>query len=113
MNKEEILKIVEELKESVRYKTIIPNEERKEWKREYDALQGLLDLYYKQQKEIEELRKKNEPQPDCAESVERTEEMVNMIWVNHNYISKDKIKELKEIDNIDLIHFKIKELLGE
>lgn len=36
-----------------------------------------------------------------------------MKWVNYNYISKDKIKELREIDNIDLIQFKIKELLGE
>lgn len=53
-------------------------------------------LILKQQKEIEELKKKNEPQPDCAEPVERTEKMVNMKWVNYNYISKDKIKELKE-----------------
>ena len=76
----------------------------------------ILDLEFeikKQQKEIEELRKKNEPQPDCAEPIERTEEMVNMKWVNYNYISKNKIKELREIDNIDLIQFKIKELLGE
>ena len=29
------------------------------------------------------------------------------------YISKDKIRELLQFDNIDLIHFKIKELLEE
>ncbi len=79
----------------------------------YDAIQTVLNLIKKQQKEIEELRKKNKPQSDCAEPVERTEKMVNMRWVNYNYISKDKIKELREIDNIDLIQFKIKELLGE
>lgn len=79
----------------------------------YDAIQIVLNLIKKQQKEIEELKKENEPQPDCAEPIERTEEMVNMKWVNYNYISKDKIKELREIDNIDLIQFKIKELLGE
>lgn len=77
------------------------------------AIKIVLNLIKKQSKEIEELRKKNEPQSDCEETVERTEEMVNMMWVNYNYISKDKIKELREIDNIDLIQFKIKELLGE
>ena len=105
---------------------LIENEQKgnKNWEEIYDEDQNyigelndkILDLEFKikkQQKEIEELKKKNEPQPDCAETVERTEEMVNMMWVNYNYVNKDKIKELKEIDNIDLIQFKIKELLGE
>ena len=34
-------------------------------------------------------------------------------YIKDNYISKDKIKELREIDNIDLIQFKIRELLEE
>ncbi len=34
------------------------------------------------------------------------------IYVDLRYL-QDKLKELKEIDNIDLIHFKIKELLEE
>lgn len=34
------------------------------------------------------------------------------IYVDLKYL-QDKLKELKEIDNIDLIHFKIKELLEE
>jgi len=105
---------------------LIENEQKgnKNWEEIYDEDQNyigelndkILDLEFKikkQKKEIEELRKKNEPQPDCEEPVERTEEMVNVKWVNYNYISKDKIKELREIDNIDLIQFKIKELLGE
>ena len=63
----------------------------------------ILNLIEKQSKEIEELKEKNKPQPDCAEPVERTEEMVNMKWVNYNYISKDKIKAkiepvLKQLD---------------
>ena len=34
------------------------------------------------------------------------------IYVDLKYL-QDKLKELQEIDNIDLIHFKIKELLEE
>jgi len=34
------------------------------------------------------------------------------IYVDLKYL-QDKLEELKEIDNIDLIHFKIKELLEE
>lgn len=34
------------------------------------------------------------------------------IYVDLKYL-QDKLKELKEIDNIDLVHFKIKELLEE
>ena len=34
------------------------------------------------------------------------------IYVDLKYL-EDKLKELKEIDNIDLIHFKIKQLLEE
>ena len=54
--------------------------------------------FKRQEKEIEELKKKNKPQPDCAEPIERIEEMVNMRWVNHKYISKDKILELLGIE---------------
>lgn len=34
-------------------------------------------------------------------------------YVELNFISKDKIRELREIDNIDYLQFKLKELLGE
>ena len=34
-------------------------------------------------------------------------------YIDDNYIPKSKVRELREIDNIDLIHFKIKELLQE
>lgn len=53
------------------------------------------------QKEIEELNQEKEYLNCIIESDE------------DNYINKDKIKELREIDNIDLIQFKLKELLGE
>lgn len=57
-----------------------------------EKLQGLLDLYNKE-------KEKNKPQPDCEEPQERTEEMVNIKWVNYNYISKDKIREkIKELE---------------
>lgn len=55
----------------------------------------------KQQKKIEELKKNNETQPDCVEPVEKTEEMVNMRWVNHRFISKDKLKEILGIEETD------------
>ena len=59
---------------------------------------GLKAKIDEQSKEIEELKEKNKPEPDCAEPIERTEEMVNMKWVNHNYIRKDKIKaKIEEI----------------
>ncbi len=41
-----------------------------------------------------------------------SKEWFNNGYFEEHYISKDKIKELREIDNIDLIQFKIKELLG-
>ena len=46
--------------------------------------------------------------PDCAEPVEKTEEMVNMNYVKHNYIPKSKIK--KYIDKIqkELNKYKVK-----
>lgn len=48
--------------------------------------------------ELEKEKEKNKPQPDCAEPVERAEEMVNMRWVNHRFISKDKLKEILGIE---------------
>jgi len=102
MNEEKILKIMEELKENVRYKTIVPNEERNEWKREFDAIQGLLDLYYKQQKEIEELEDKNKTlerllQGNLYEMYKYYRELANSYQAN--CISKDKIKEkIEELD---------------
>ena len=61
----------------------------------------VLNLIEKKQKEIEELKKNNETQPDCVETVEKTEEMVNMRWVNHRFISKDKLKEILGIEETD------------
>lgn len=63
-----------------------------------NACKEAKSLIEKQQKEIEELKKNNETQPDCVEPVEKTEEMVNMRWVNHRFISKDKIKEILGIE---------------
>lgn len=66
-----------------------------------DLLKYKSDKIEKQSKEIEELKKNNETQPDCVETVEKTEEMVNMRWVNHRFISKDKIKEILGIEETD------------
>ena len=63
--------------------------------------QNVLNVINKQQKEIEELKQEKEYLNCIIESDE------------DNYINKDKIRELREIDNIDLIQFKIKELLEE
>lgn len=62
-----------------------------------EYIEGLLDLY-QQEKE------KNEILEDTLN---------NNIDIRKYWISKDKIKELREIDNIDLIQFKIRELLEE
>lgn len=73
------------------------------------------NLVEKQQKEIE--NRLNEIK--CLYNFisireERIDELVEINEkYNDLYISKDKIKELREIDNIDLIQFKLKELLGE
>ena len=53
----------------------------------------LINLIEKQSKEIEKLKEKNKTQSDCAEPIERTEEMVNMRWVNHNYILKTESEQ--------------------
>lgn len=51
--------------------------------------------------ELEKEKEKNKTQPDCVEPVEKTEEMVNMRWVNHRFISKDKLKEILGIEETD------------
>jgi len=66
----------------------------------------IVNLIEKQQKEIEKLKSKK-----YILNAETNE--IKEIPISENYISKDKIKELREIDNIDLIQFKLKELLGE
>lgn len=62
----------------------------------YEYIQGLLDLYNKQKEEIEELKKElyQEDKEEFETPTERTEEMVNMKWVNHKYISKDKVLDI-------------------
>ena len=67
----------------------------------YEQIETVLNLIEKQQKEIEELKVKNKTQSDCAKPIERTEEMVNMRWVNHRFISKDKLKEILGIEETD------------
>lgn len=75
---------------------ILTEEERRE-------IDIIINLIEKQQKQIEELR----------EACNKYNDMKYFAMVADRYISKDKIKELREIDNIDLIQFKLKELLGE
>lgn len=93
MSEEEIIKIIKYMLENRNTDiNIIIN---------YEAIQGLLDLYTKQQKEIEEL-KENE-----------------LLEITENFISKDKIKELKEkvekemISNPYDFSYMINELLEE
>ena len=68
----------------------------------YKDIQGLLDLY-QQEKEKNKLLIDGK----FREVADKNS------YIKDNYISKDKIKELREIDNIDLIQFKIRELLEE
>ena len=71
-----------------------------------NAINTLLSLVEEQQHKIEKLINAND-------NLKKTKRIKNMEYVNQNYVSKDKIKELREIDNIDLIQFKIRELLEE
>ena len=80
------------------YNSILNNAKANWIYEDYEILLNFQDLYKQQQKEIKELKEKNKPQPDCAEPIERTEEMVNMRWVNHRFISKVKIKEILGIE---------------
>lgn len=86
MSEEEVIKIIEELKEAVRYKTIINNEERGEWKREYNALQGLLNLYEKE-------KEKNKELEGIKADYIRRMKASNEVLRKQGYINKDKIKE--------------------
>lgn len=40
-------------------------------------------------------------------------DLLHKRYVEMNFISKDEIRELREIDNIDYLQFRLKELLGE
>ena len=59
MNESEIFKKINEMEETIRYKTLIDNEEREEWKKEYLALQGLVRLYQKEKEFSKKLEIKN------------------------------------------------------
>ncbi len=62
---------------------------------EYTAKLGELETENRMLKsELEKEKNK----PDCAEPIERTEEMVNMKWVNYRYINKEKLKEILGIE---------------
>lgn len=73
---------------------------------ELNAIGGLLDLYYKQQKEIEKLKEKSYK---CEYLEEGAEEIIK------NSVSKDKIREkMKKVKKLSTAGYEIlKELLGE
>lgn len=95
------------------------------------AIEELVKRFKKQQKEIEKLKeidslyKMMSAKDDKIEGLKEDYQILKddieehrIVYVDtpefeENYISKDKIKELREIDNIDLIQFELKELLGE
>ena len=70
-----------------------------------NQIQTILNLIEKLQKEIEE--RETRLQEEINENCKLKTELYG------NSISKDKIRELREIDNIDLIQFKIKKLLKD
>lgn len=97
---EKSIKVVLNLTEKQRKEIKHQRQQRKYWR----------DIFYEQQKEIKELTL------DLEEMTKSNNHKLEN-WVHKNilnsYISKAKIRELREIDNIDLIQFKIKELLEE
>ena len=81
-----------EKRENQKTELAILNAKQIEFNKLVNTVKSYKGQVKKQQKEIEELKEKSQNS--------------NKIWI-------DKIKELREIDNIDLIHFKIKELLED
>ena len=59
MNESEIFKKINEMEETIRYKTLIDNDEKEEWEKEYLALQGLVRLYQKEKEFSKKLEIKN------------------------------------------------------
>ena len=59
MNESEIFKKINEMEETIRYKTLIDNDEKEEWEKEYLALQGLIRLYQKEKEFSKKLEIKN------------------------------------------------------
>lgn len=97
---EKSIKVVLNLTEKQQREIKHQRQQRKYWR----------DIFYEQQKEIKELTL------DLEEMTKSNNHKLEN-WVHKNilnsYISKHKIRELRDIDNIDLIQFKIKELLEE
>ena len=66
-------------------------------------------------KELKEIEKENET--NCIIAIEHLRyQIYHLEIIKHlieNSISKDKIRELRDIDNIDLIQYKLKKLLEE
>ena len=87
-----------EKRENQKQELAILNAKQIEFNKLVNTVNSYKGQFKRQQKEIEELKEKNKTQSDCAEPIERIEEMVNMRWVNHKYISKDKILELLGIE---------------
>ena len=93
-----------------------------EEKKEYEKLKSLLytgtisqygkrkliEIIEKKSKEIEELKENNKLLQENYSSAHK-----DINWFCENYISKDKLIELREIDNIDLIQCKLRKLLEE
>ena len=89
-----------EKRENQKQELAILNAKQIEFNKLVNTVNSYKGQFKRQQKEIEELKEKNKTQSDCAEPIERIEEMVNMNWVNHNYIGKDKIKaKIEEYEN--------------
>ena len=84
-----------EKRENQKKELAILNAKQIEFNKLVNTVNSYKGQFKRQQKnkEIEELKVKNKTQSDCAEPIERTEEMVNMRWVNHNYILKSESEQ--------------------
>ena len=86
---------------------------------ELNAIGGLLDLYYKQQKEIEELEAKNKQYQGIEEGTtiiyKSKAKYVREDRIEKYYINKNKIREkMKEVKELSTAGYEIlKELLEE
>ena len=114
MSNEECEKVLKELDE------VRPEKLNDKAKRLFEAIMKIADERDKAESDLYEANNRINDLLDIAKQKDKEIECLNIIHESYkemvkenNYISKDKLIELREIDNIDLIQCKLRKLLEE
>lgn len=104
MNEEEIIKYTKNIINATYIKATNRNENgniTEQWLVNKNVIQGLLDLY---NKEKEKNKKLNKYITDKVKTGKEIQTFINKGYVEQEYISKDKIREIiEELENEDLV----------